>query len=347
MNNSYLDNNLPQPPDLPLKKKIELKGMSVYMIISVFSVFIFLKLGIFAALFKAEWFKAFVDFFIFKGIFLFVFFVFFLIGFIKYLKFRNIVSDLPTSKIRSASMGMVELKGTAKRKYNLLSPCANLPCIYYRVKKYKRSNKSEQSGWAWYETQISGNVPFYVEDDYGRAEVYPEGAELFPLKKETYTNTGGFYTHGIPYMVPVGQKWEEEIILENSPVYVLGWAEYPLQSDKSEIKKIRLEILRKIKKDEKLLSFYDADKNGKIDPQEWEKAIADADRKAYKEYLSGGDRKKECFVVLEPPYRGFPMIIAPTRMEDKILKKFSLYTWINLFGAVATFVAGSIMFFLN
>lgn len=64
---------------------------------------------------------------------------------------------------------------------------------------------SSQDG-PWYETQLSGNVPFYLEDEYGRAEVYPEGAELFPLKKETYTNSGGFYTQGIQCMVPVGAE---------------------------------------------------------------------------------------------------------------------------------------------
>lgn len=345
--NTYQDYNLPSPPDLPVKKKLEFREISVYMVVCVFIFFVFFKLKIFEALFSSKWFKSFADFFIIKGIFLFVLFIFFLFAFIKYLKFKNIVSDLPTSKIRSASMGMVELKGTAKRKYNLLSPCANLPCIYYRVKKYRRSNKSEQSGWTWYETQLSGNVPFYLEDEYGRAEVYPEGAELFPLKKETYTNSGGFYTQGIQCMVPVGQKWEEEIILDNSPLYVLGWAEYPLQSDKSEIKKIRLDILRKIKKDKNLLSIYDTDKNGRIDPNEWEQAVADADKKAYKQYLSGGDKKRECFIVLEPPYRGFPMIIAPTKMEDKILKKFSFYTLFNFIAAVAAFVAGSVMFFSN
>jgi hypothetical protein len=347
LNKTYLDSNLPSPPDMPVKNSFELKKISVYFIVSGIFIVFFYKAGVFDSVLNAGWFKIFAHFFIFRGIFLFVLFPFFISGFIKYLKYRNIVSDLPTSKIRSASMGMVELKGVARRKYNLLSPCANLPCIYYRVNKYKRANKTEQSGWAWYETSVSGNVPFYLEDDYGRVCVYPEGADIFPLKKETYTNTGGFYTHGIPYMVPAGQKWEEEVILDNSPLYVLGWAEYPLQSDKSEIKKIRLEILRKIKKDEKLLSFYDEDKNGRIDPHEWEKAVSDADRKAYKKYLSEPDRKKESFIVLDPPYKGFPMIIAPTRLEDKILKKFSFYMWLNLLGAVAAFVAGSIMFFTN
>ena len=347
MNRTYFDNNLPSPPDMPVNKNFELKTMAMILIAAGFFIFVFFKTGAFESVLNKQWFKTFADFFMEKGIFLFILFPFFIYGFIKYLKFTNIIADLPTSKIRSASMGMVELKGTAKRKYNLLSPCANLPCIYYRVKKYKRANNTEQSGWKWYETKVSGNVPFFLEDDYGRVCVYPEGAEVLPLKKETYTNSGGFYAGGISNMVPVGQKWEEEIILDNSPVYVLGWAEYPLQSDKSEIKKIRLEILRKIKKDEKLLSFYDADKNGRIDPHEWEKAVSDADKKAYKKYLSGAETNKESFIVLEPPYKGFPMIIAPTKLEDKILKKFTIYMWFNLISAVGVFVAGSIMFFTN
>jgi len=347
LNKAYINNNLPSPPEIPSRKSLSLKKKLMVFIITGIFIFIFFQTKGLESVLNSPGIKKIAEFFIFKGIFLFVIFPLFLLGFIKYLKFKNIISDLPTSKIRSASMGMVELKGTAKRKYNLLSPCANLPCIYYKVNKYKRANKANQSGWTWYETIVSGSTPFYLEDDYGRVCVYPEGAQVLPLKKETYINTGGVYSQGISFMVPMGQKWEEEVILDNSPLYILGWAEYPLNSDKSEIKKIRLEILRKIKKNEKLLSFYDTDKNGKIDAHEWEKAISDADKKAYKQFLSGSGNKKESFIVLDPPYKGFPMIIAPTRLEDKILKKFNLYIWVNLAGAVFAFVGGSIMFFTN
>lgn len=344
----HLDTHLPPPPDRPVKQGgVGLYLKFIYSAILMFFIFFIFGLNRISSFSDSEIFQKLLYLAVDKGIFFYSLFPFFIYFFIKYLKYTRIISDLPTSKIRSASMGMVELKGIARRKYNLLSPVAKLPCVYYRVKKYKRSGSAEEGGWSWYETETSGAVPFYLEDDTGRVSVYPTGADFFPLKKEVHINTGGIYASGIAYCVPVNQKWEEEIILEGSPLYTLGWAEYPLQTERSSIKRIRLDILRRIKSDRDLFMKYDADKNGEIDQYEWEKAVTDADRAAYQEYLKSGDSKKELFLLLDPPFRGFPMIIAPTKIEEKILKRYSIYTIFNIIAAVSSFVAGSIMMFSN
>jgi|GEM_PF-3674025 len=339
------NNNLEPPPELPVKKGFKKFGALIpFFAGGVFFLFIILKDFKYSG-YASEVVNKIINIFFYKGVFLYLAACFFLLNFIRYLKFKKIVSDVPTSRIRSASMGMTELKGTASRKYNLLSPSANIPCIFYRVKKYRKKSSAETSGWSWYETITSGHVPFYLEDDTGRVTVYPVGAEFFPLKKEVYCNTGGISASGMFNTVPVNQKWQEEVILDNSPVYVLGWAEYPVGSDKSKIKKIRLDILRKLKKSKKELMKYDADQNGEIDQYEWEQALKDADKKAYEQYLNQENSKKNAFVVLDPPFKGFPMIIAPTKAEDKIINRYKLYTLLNFAALVISTVWGSILMF--
>lgn len=335
--NVFMDENLPPVSDLPVKENTNFTKYIAFAVI-----FILLLLSSRLAYETRVIFEKVIDFLILKGFLFFCIFFISLFYFMKFYKFKRMIADLPTSKIRSASMGMVELKGVAKRKYNLISPAANLPCIYYRVKKYRKASRDETSAWSCYETIRSGAVPFYIQDESGRACIYPSGAVVYPLKKESYINIGGTFSSGININVPLNEKWEEELILDNSPLYVLGWAEYPLQEERSEIKNIRLNILRQIKHDKDLLMKYDKDKNGVVDQYEWEKAVSDADKIACKKYLQKPAGASSAFIVLEPPYKGLPMVIASTRIEEKILKKYSFLFGFNLVLTICSFVLGSV-----
>ena len=44
---------------------------------------------------------------------------------------RHLILDTPLSKIRSASMGMVELSGLAVGPYTLIAPVTARPCYYF------------------------------------------------------------------------------------------------------------------------------------------------------------------------------------------------------------------------
>jgi hypothetical protein len=90
---------------------------------------------------------------------------------------RRLILDTPLSKIRSASMGMVELSGLAVGPYTMLAPVTARPCYYYRtlVWEWKRQGKSDQ--WV----KVVGecmHVPFFLDDNTGRVLVDPRGADL-------------------------------------------------------------------------------------------------------------------------------------------------------------------------
>ena len=64
----------------------------------------------------------------------------------RLLQRRQLLLNTPVSKIRSASLGMVELSGLAIGPYTVVAPITERPCYYYRsvVWEWKRSGKSSQ-----------------------------------------------------------------------------------------------------------------------------------------------------------------------------------------------------------
>jgi len=95
----------------------------------------------------------------------------------RMLQRRRLIRDTPTSKIRSASMGLVELSGLASGPYTMKAPITNMTCYYYRsmVWQWKQAGKNKE----WVKI-IDENLhlPFYLDDNTGRVLVNPQGAEL-------------------------------------------------------------------------------------------------------------------------------------------------------------------------
>src|SRR5271166_803758 len=64
----------------------------------------------------------------------------------RLLQRRRLILDTPASKIRSASVGMVELSGLAVGPYTMLAPVTTRPCYYYQtlVWEWKQQGKNKQ-----------------------------------------------------------------------------------------------------------------------------------------------------------------------------------------------------------
>lgn len=95
----------------------------------------------------------------------------------RLLQRRRLILDTPFSKIRSASMGMVEISGLAVGPYTMIAPITARSCYYYRtlVWEWKQSGKNK----AW--VKVAGecmHLPFFVDDNTGRVLVDPRGADL-------------------------------------------------------------------------------------------------------------------------------------------------------------------------
>ncbi len=110
--------------------------------------------------------------------------------FAKRLKHYLLIKDVPTSKVRSAAMGLVELKGKVSPKQLLFSPFSRKACIYYkyRVEEYRKRNSKNGARYSW--DQIASGekrVSFHLDDDTGRTLVMPDKAEfILPIRSKLF-----------------------------------------------------------------------------------------------------------------------------------------------------------------
>ena len=159
--------------------------------------------------------------------------VLFFYGF-RLLQRRRLILDTPLSKIRSASMGMVEISGLAVGPYTMVAPITARACYYYRtlVWEWKQSGKNRQ--WV----KIAGecmHVPFFVDDGTGQLLVDPSGADLdlhrdfreefngsfFSSANDAPGNVDSFLArHGIVTSNKI--KVEEYCIKPKNSLFILG-----------------------------------------------------------------------------------------------------------------------------
>lgn len=95
----------------------------------------------------------------------------------RLLQRRRLIMDTPFSKIRSASLGMVEISGLACGPYTITAPITQRACYFYRTQVWELQQRGKNSEWVKVASE-SVHVPFFVDDNTGRVLVNPSGAEL-------------------------------------------------------------------------------------------------------------------------------------------------------------------------
>ena len=91
------------------------------------------------------------------------------------------------------------------------------------------------------------------------------------------------------------------------------------------------------KQDKSALMAYDSNGDGKIDSEEWDDARKDMEEEVLKDSLEGkrhGLEASEPIFISKPKTPGMPLIIAPTRMEEKITKRFMMLGVTSFAGSV-------------
>ena len=102
--------------------------------------------------------------------------VLFVRGF-QMLRFKRQIMNTPASKIRSASLGLVEVSGTAEGGSTVPAGITGQACYYYRAIAWQLRQSGRNRQW----TQVANEslyVPFFVQDSTGQLLVDPQGADL-------------------------------------------------------------------------------------------------------------------------------------------------------------------------
>ena len=152
----------------------------------------------------------------------------------RLLQRKRLILNTPHSKIRSASVGLVEINGLAKGPYVINSPLKQMSCYYYRSIAWEYEQRGKNSEWVKV-AEESLHVPFYMDDGSGKLLVDPSGAEmdLHCDMHDEYNRSvllsgpempGPVYSflsrHGVDSSRRI--KVEECCISPNNPLFILG-----------------------------------------------------------------------------------------------------------------------------
>jgi hypothetical protein len=95
----------------------------------------------------------------------------------RLLQRKRLILNTPASRIRSASMGLVEISGLAAGPYVLNSPFKQVECFYYHSTAWQLKQQGKNTQWVKVAEETL-HVPFYLDDDTGKVLVDPRGAEM-------------------------------------------------------------------------------------------------------------------------------------------------------------------------
>jgi hypothetical protein len=208
-----------------------------------------------------------------------------------------VIEDTPTSMIRSAAQGYVELQGEAMIMAGtpIVAPLSFLPCAWYRYSVEKRVSDDDQDklagSWRTIENGVSDGL-FLLRDDTGACVVDPEGAVVTPAENLLWYGDSRIPPPGpgVPRMWALGStyRFREERIRNGDYLYAIGNlctmrgdADAPTNAEE-----VR-DLLAAWKRDQaSLRARFDTNKDGVIDQDEWEQVRRAAEREVTEESRS-------------------------------------------------------------
>ena len=195
---------------------------------------------------------------------------------------KRIIQDTPTSKIRSAAQGYVELAGRCEliQGEDIRAPLTNTLCtwFHYTVEEYR--NRGKNSGWVIIE-QGTSDALFLLIDNTGQAVIDPDGADVTTETNETWhghsrrpdTMLSGNTRKKWFHLTSRGYRYTEQRMHPGDPLYAIGlFTTTSNDNEKININNDVRDLLKEWKLDsESLLKQYDVNQNKKIDIKEWNK----------------------------------------------------------------------------
>jgi hypothetical protein len=100
---------------------------------------------------------------------------FFVLGF-KLLARRRLLLTTPSSKVRSAALGLVEVSGMAAGPHTMPAPITGQPCFLYHTTAWQQRAGKKQE-WQKIADETL-HLPFFIDDGTGQLLIEPLGADL-------------------------------------------------------------------------------------------------------------------------------------------------------------------------
>ena len=199
------------------------------------------------------------------------------------------IEDTPTSRIRSAAQGYVELSGRGALPPNAENkgPLTGIPCTWWRYRIEERSRSGRSRSWSTIQSDTS-ETPFLLDDGTGQCLVDPRGAEVFPGVSDVWygptewpevhiPNGSGIFGKLVDTFVTDKYRYTEHRLQPHEHVCALGAFRNAGGLSVENPDDAAAELLREWKHDQAgLLARFDSDHDGVISPAEWDQARAAA-----------------------------------------------------------------------
>jgi hypothetical protein len=237
---------------------------------------------------------------------------------------RRLIQDTPTSRIRSAAQGYVELEGYAENSPEspIFSPITHTACTWYRYKVEERHTDSK--GNTQWQTVRSGTSThlFLISDNTGECVIDPDNAVVEAAHKNVW-QVGDY-------------RYTEELIFPDQALYALGWLKSyePLQTTLHDWTR---DIVIAWKSDPATRHRFDLDGDGELNAQEFEALREAASQAAFVEQqaeLRERSNAGQTHMLNAGDPQGRPLLLS-THPQHKLAERLRLHAWFWLAGALA------------
>lgn len=201
------------------------------------------------------------------------------------LHIARLIEDTPTSRIRSAAQGYVELAGRCQPLDGTsnLAPLTQRPCVWwqYRVQRRTGTASSRKARAKWH-TVSSGRSeqPFLLDDGTGECIVQPSGASVLAAETTTWYGDTPWPTTAPGRRNPFSEaeyRYSEQRIYEHEQIVVLGRFRSHSATGDRDIAAETAALLAEWKQDQAVLTErFDTDGDGQVSLAEWQRAREDA-----------------------------------------------------------------------
>ncbi|MEA2082163.1 MAG: GIDE domain-containing protein, partial [Elusimicrobiota bacterium] len=223
---------------------------------------------------------------------------------------KSLIENIPTSKIRSIPMGIVELKGEAFAKYPVETKLNSVNCVFYKYKVEKMTvrgyGKNRRRSWKVI-AEGQSITPFYIKDSTGTVLIEPFSCDA-AIERKYYHSEG--YHNG-------AKRYSEWYISPGEKLYVIGYAgkSGDVMAGRKEKLLTRLKEIRASAEERKK---YDLNDDGRLDDHEWLMAVSDIKKAISIEEGTDG----LCDVAVSG--RGADKMLISDKSEKELLKRFTL-----------------------
>jgi hypothetical protein len=262
----------------------------------------------------------------------------------------RLIEDVPTSKIRSAAQGYVELIGHTEVMEGpvIVAPLSGLSCVWYRYRIEERRRSGKQIRWHVIEKGVSDSLFLLRDETDCCCVIDPEGAEVKVREVRRWSgrharpsaSSAKFSRQaGWLSLFSIGRyRYTEWRLDEYDPLYVIGrfrtvgggQSLRPLKDD------VR-ELIAKWKQDTRVLAKFDANNDGRIDMAEWESLRKAAHQQALSDRLQ--EAETPAVHLVQKPDDGRPYLLS-TDDPEKMVRG---YRWTGRTLLVFAIVAGGIL----